>query len=152
MRKYMEMTEKESKEMQSERECEKPMTEVSEEKKKQKERERIEYLPLGSVVLVRGMLRRTMVIGRGMLTAVGKENAYFDYGGCVYPEGLMGDQLLFFNHRDIEQVIFRGYEDEENSRVVDNLNLWLQKSGAEQMDPLKFQELQRNGRNRPAAR
>ena len=99
MRKYMEMAEKESQEKQSERECEKPMTEVSEEKKQQKERERIEYLPLGSVVLVRGMLRRAMVIGRGMLTAAGKENAYFDYGACIYPEGLMGDQLLFFNHR-----------------------------------------------------
>lgn len=104
------------------------------------EMKRIEYLPVGSVVRIRGGVRKTLIIGRGLLTIPEAEPMYFDYGGCLYPEGLQGDSILYFNHKDIVEVLFTGYEDEDNERVVDNLNDWLAQTGMEHANP---QELNR---------
>ena len=51
--------------------------------------------------------------------ASGKE---YDYIGVVYPEGNLGEQLqFFFQHENIDQVFFRGYEDEERNSFIEKL-------------------------------
>lgn len=97
--------------------------------------DRIDYLPLGSLVLVKGNVRKTLVIARGLATAIGGGVFYFDYGGCIYPEGLTGDQILYFNHKDIAKVIHEGYKDDDDSIMVDNINNWIEKSGLAYGDP-----------------
>lgn len=107
------------------------------------EKQRIDYLPVGSVVMVKGMLRKAVIIGRGLMTMPENELMYFDYGGCLYPEGLQGDSIMYFNHRDITEVVFRGYEDEDEKRAADNLNLWLAETGTCQAEPAELNRILR---------
>ena len=46
------------------------------------------------------------------------ENAIYDYGACVYPEGMItSDQMFAFNHEQIEKVCFMGYETEKQKNI-----------------------------------
>lgn len=91
--------------------------------------EKINYLPIGSCVIVKGDVRKIIVIARGLATAASGTAKYFDYGGCLYPQGLIGDQILFFNHEDISEVIMEGYKDEDETRMVDFVNDWIKNTG-----------------------
>ena len=47
----------------------------------------------------------------------------YDYIGVLYPEGNMGENSQFlFMHKDIEKVIFRGFEDESRQDFIDKLS------------------------------
>lgn len=71
-----------------------------------------EFLPIGSVVLLKGGNKRIMICGR-IQAQVGSDIIY-DYSACYYPEGIVDPQSMFFFNRDaIETVYFRGYEDQE---------------------------------------
>lgn len=74
-----------------------------------------EYLPIGSIVLLEGGVKKLMVIGIMEDISVGgeKRNEY-DYIGVLYPEGFISAaSLLLFNHNQIKKVIHRGFEDDE---------------------------------------
>ena len=88
--------------------------------------EKVDYLPLGSVVLVRGEKRKFMIVGRGLLVNLKGMRRYFDYGGCLYPEGMIGDSMVYFNHADIETVFAKGYADKENDMILNNINSYLE--------------------------
>lgn len=79
-----------------------------------------ELLPIGSVVLLKEGKKKVMIFGiKQTDKASGKE---YDYIGVVYPEGNLGEQLqFFFQHENIDQVFFRGYEDEERDRFIEKL-------------------------------
>ncbi len=79
------------------------------------------FLPLGTFVTVKGSVKKILLIGRGVATAIKGERKYFDYVGCTYPEGLIGETVLYINHEDIEEVIYKGYQDEDDSRMQKNL-------------------------------
>lgn len=68
-----------------------------------------EWLPVGSVVKVRGYKRSFMVLGRAVLND--SDSRYYDYCACLYPDGYMGGTLYFFNQDLIAQVESEGYED-----------------------------------------
>ena len=71
-----------------------------------------EYLPIGSVVLLKGAKQKLMITGF-YIKAEGVDTI-FDYSGCLYPEGIISSQENgVFNHDQIEQVFFRGYQDDE---------------------------------------
>lgn len=106
--------------------------------------EKVDFLPLGSVVKIRGSIKKTIIIARGLMTIMGEKALFFDYGGAVYPEGLMGDQIMYFNHNDIEEVIFTGFENEENTEMVNYLNRWMGNSDAEKGNPYEINR--KNGR------
>ena len=105
--------------------------------------EKIEFLPLGSIVIVRGGVKKTMIIARGIAADVGCGPKRFDYGGCLYPEGLLGDQILYFNHEDINKEVFIGFSDGDNELMVENINGWVETSGYEKGKPLEIN--QKNG-------
>ena|SRR5699024_1988575 len=87
----------------------------------------MEYLlPNGSIVLLEGGNKRLMIYGRKQLLtdegiedikSKGKEvrkQTMYDYLGVFYPEGYIDQEHAYvFNHSDIIDIIFRGYEDEE---------------------------------------
>lgn len=79
-----------------------------------------ELLPIGSVVLLKEGKKKAMIFGiKQTDKASGKE---YDYIGVVYPEGNLGEQLqFFFQHENIDQVFFRGYEDEDRSSFIEKL-------------------------------
>lgn len=86
-----------------------------------------ELLPIGSIVLLEGAEKKLMIFGVGQTQL--EENKDFDYIGVVYPEGNMGEGSQFlFNHSDIEEVIFRGYEDEERESFLEMLNSYFEEN------------------------
>ena len=102
--------------------------------------EKIEFHPLGSVVIVRGGVKKTMIIARGIAAEIGGAPKIFDYAGCLYPEGLIGDQIMYFNHADIAKLVFTGFHDEDNELMVENINVWLEKTSYERGNPLELNE------------
>lgn len=85
------------------------------------------YLPLGSIVVLNGSVKKMMITARGLIAPVGEENKVFDYGGIFYPEGVMGEKMAFFNQKDIYKVVFQGYSDADDDAMNDNIKNWLRK-------------------------
>ena len=82
---------------------------------------REKYLPLGSIVLLKGAKKRIMVIGF-MASANETGDKVFDYMGCIYPEGVLSsEQSLVFNHEQIDQIYYMGYSDAEEKDFKDKL-------------------------------
>lgn len=80
-----------------------------------------ELLPIGSIVLLKDGEKKLMVNGIKQTDASGDGQEY-DYLGVLYPEGHIGEQFQYlFNHDDINEIIFRGYEDEERKLFIDRL-------------------------------
>ena len=86
-----------------------------------------ELLQIGSNELLEGAEKKLMIFGVGQTQL--EENKDFDYIGVVYPEGNMGEGSQFlFNHSDIEEIVFRGYEDEERDNFLEMLNSYFEEN------------------------
>lgn len=84
-------------------------------------------LPLGSIVSITGSPKKFMIIGRALYVNVQNEKKYFDYAACTYPEGIMDEHIVYLQAKDIQSVLFEGYTDEENERMVNLLTQLLEK-------------------------
>ncbi len=83
---------------------------------------REKYLPIGTVVLLKGGRKRAMITGFCSVAQENQEKIY-DYSGCVYPEGyLSSNQVCLFDHDQIEKIFFLGFEDDEEKVFKDKLN------------------------------
>lgn len=80
-----------------------------------------ELLPLGSIVLINGSVKKLMILARGAVVNLKREYTYFDYGACTYPEGVIGDSMLYFNASDIQKTVFTGYADADEAQMQENL-------------------------------
>lgn len=81
-----------------------------------------ELLPIGSIVLLEEGEKRLMISGIMQSDASGNGEEY-DYLGVLYPEGHIGDQFQYlFNHKDISEIIFRGFEDDERVKFLEKLS------------------------------
>ena len=75
-------------------------------------------LPIGSVVLLENGTKRLMIFGV-MQSDEKDASREYDYIGVMYPEGNIGGEYQFlFNHKDIAEVVFRGYEDAERTEFL----------------------------------
>lgn len=80
-----------------------------------------ELLPIGSIVLLKEGEKRLMIIGIMQSDEYGQGQEY-DYLGILYPEGHIGDQFQYlFYHEDIDEVVFRGFEDDERIEFIEKL-------------------------------
>ncbi len=70
------------------------------------------YLPIGSVVRLIDGTKKIMIYGRIQIqNTTGKK---WDYVACLYPEGNLSEIYnIFFQHSEIEELYFLGYEDDE---------------------------------------
>lgn len=86
-----------------------------------------ELLPIGSVVLLEGGEKKLMIFG--VKQTAGEEE--YDYISVIYPEGNLGNDegQFFFQHKDIKEVIFRGYEDDEREDFIERLADFYAKQG-----------------------
>lgn len=63
-----------------------------------------------------------MLIIARMIAAPVKGDFYrFDYGACLYPEGVVGENLIYFNHEDIFKIVQEGYTNDENELMLENI-------------------------------
>ncbi len=88
---------------------------------------RINYLPLGSVVLLNDGSQKLIIIGRALNVTRGGVQFYFDYGGVLYPQGLINSEMAYFNHDDISRVYFTGYNDEGSRDLTEVINDYVEK-------------------------
>lgn len=84
-------------------------------------------LPIGSVVLLKDAEKRLMIYGvRQTEAETGQE---YDYIGVLYPEGNMAEDIQFlFNHEDILEICFRGFEDQERADFLARLEAYYQEN------------------------
>ena len=83
-------------------------------------------LPVGSIVYLKGGTLKVIVIARGQLVQLKKDEkpTFFNYLGCLYPQGFDVENTYYFNQEDIEEVLFTGYQDEEERRYIKVLEEW----------------------------
>ena len=74
------------------------------------------YLPIGSIVLLKGQAKRTLIYGRNQINI--ENGKSYDYVGCGYPEGYVSEtEKLYFNHSDIELLFAIGYQNFEELKL-----------------------------------
>lgn len=78
-------------------------------------------LPLGSIIILKGNTKKMMIISRVIAVPVKGSIYRFDYGACLYPEGVVGENLIYFNHEDIFKIVQEGYTNDENELMLENI-------------------------------
>lgn len=79
-----------------------------------------EFLPIGSVVLLKGAPKKMMITG--YLSIVPETREEFDYCGCLWPIGYLDSKTLtLFNKNAIEKVVHVGYSDDEQKNFNNEL-------------------------------
>ncbi|MBE5881927.1 MAG: DUF4176 domain-containing protein [Lachnospiraceae bacterium] len=79
-----------------------------------------DLLPIGSVVTLEEGKKKLMIFGVKQTNE--EDGTEYDYLSVMYPEGNMGGETQFlFNHEDIFEVVFKGYEDDERTEFLGHL-------------------------------
>ena len=79
-----------------------------------------EFLPIGSVVKLKGAQKNLMVTG--YLSIIPETREEFDNCGCLWPIGYLDSKTLtLFNKDAIEKVIHEGYSDAEQKEFSQKL-------------------------------
>lgn len=77
-----------------------------------------DLLPIGSVVLLKGGIKKLVIVGIKQANA-DEPDVEYDYVGVLYPEGYLGEDTFFlFNHEDINDIIFKGYSNPEREEFL----------------------------------
>ena len=80
-----------------------------------------ELLPIGTVVSLKDGTKRLMIFG--VRQTDNESGIEYDYIGVLYPEGNIGEEGQFlFNHENIAEVFYKGYEDEERDKFLEQLD------------------------------
>ncbi|MDD3404149.1 MAG: DUF4176 domain-containing protein [Hespellia sp.] len=72
----------------------------------------MELLSIGSVVKLKKGTQKLMITSRVPLTNESGVIGYYDYGACLFPNGQINQESIFFNNEDIDELFFKGYVDE----------------------------------------
>ncbi|MBQ3298191.1 MAG: DUF4176 domain-containing protein [Bacilli bacterium] len=79
------------------------------------------FLPIGSVVLLKGGTKKVMITGYCMKTAENPDKIY-DYNGCPFPEGELKSNITsVFDHDQIDKVFFLGFSNVESHAFFDKM-------------------------------
>lgn len=77
----------------------------------------VEWLPIGSVIVLRGAKAPCMIIGR--MISSGNNEKVWDYAGCIYPFGIgASDGCVVFEAGKIESVLHVGLKCEEEEELA----------------------------------
>ena len=89
---------------------------------------RIEYFPLGSVVMLKKGLQKLLIIGRAINVNRNGQDYYFDYAAVLHPQGLINNEIAYFNHADVDKLFFTGYNDEGSREMTEMINDYVEKN------------------------
>jgi len=79
------------------------------------------YLPIGSVVLLKEADKRIMIIGLAQKEA--ETETVWDYSAVLYPEGLLDPSKLYlFNHDKLQTIFFIGFQDPEGIQFLSDIS------------------------------
>jgi len=89
-------------------------------------------LPIGSVVTLKGNDKKVMITGIKQILS-GDAKTIYDYVGVLYPEGFLGQEAnILFNHSDITELVYKGYESPEWEQFIDLVGEALKKLEGQQ--------------------
>ena len=88
----------------------------------------MDYLPLGTMIQMKGAKKLFMIVARGLVVKQGDEQVYTDYGVVTYPEGLIGDRIYYMNSESIARVVAEGYRDSEEEKYAELIGKLAEKS------------------------
>jgi len=81
-----------------------------------------EYLPIGTVVTVKDIEKKVMIVGISQVRETDVLERW-DYVAVLYPTGVYAENsFCFFDNDDITEIVFKGYDDEERHaflKIVD---------------------------------
>lgn len=81
------------------------------------------YLPIGTVVLLKGGTKKVMINGFCAVTEA-KKDKVFDYRGCPFPEGVLESSgVALFDHDQIKEICHMGYKNDESINFLDKLEI-----------------------------
>ena len=90
------------------------------------------FLPIGTVVLLKGGKKEVMITSYCIFPnnteikdgkEVKPEKKIYEYGGCIYPEGILDSNMICaFNHSQIEKICHMGYETQTQQELSKVLN------------------------------
>ena len=84
--------------------------------------EELSFLPVGSVVRCKGSKQNVVIAARALLANdKNEQTVYFDYGAFYYPQGLVDQNILYFQRDAIEEVVFVGYINDSEKQIVQQL-------------------------------
>lgn len=81
------------------------------------------YLPIGSVVLLNGGIKKIMITGY-FCSPADRKDLLFDYRGCPFPEGIIDSRgVALFNNNDIREIVHTGYKNDESINFLDKIEI-----------------------------
>lgn len=93
------------------------------------------FLPIGTVVLLKNGIKEVMITSYCIIPTgdvynktgkVENPEEIYDYGGCLYPEGILGsDQSIMFNHEQIEKICYKGYLTDIQQELSERIKIGL---------------------------
>ena len=88
------------------------------------------FLPIATVVMLKGGSKRLMIIGFCMETKKENQNVRFDSAGCLFPEGIIdSNEFALFNHDQIDKVYNEAYSDDITKKFISSLVEFSNKNG-----------------------
>lgn len=88
------------------------------------------YLPIGTVVLLKGATKRLMI--NGYCSSQPEDETVYDYVGCLFPEGnILGDEVALFNHDQIGEISHMGLVDDEFNTLDGEIKAFMNNRVAE---------------------
>lgn len=92
-------------------------------------------LPLGSIVYLKNGESMLMITNRAVVIEENESNIkIFEYEGCIYPIGASEKSTYFFNEDNIEKIVFKGYEDDEEKRFQQVYKEWRENNNVKILD------------------
>ena len=84
--------------------------------------------PIGTVVRLRGAQKDLMIFG--VYQTDQSDDKTYDYIGVLWPEGNIGNEgQILFNHGDIQEVHFTGYDTAERREFLTRLKEFYEQNG-----------------------
>lgn len=77
-------------------------------------------LPIGTVVLLKGASKKLMITGYYSKSADG--NKIYTYNACIFPEGYMENTFCLFDANQIDEIFYKGLENNEFEKYTNNLS------------------------------
>ncbi|WP_057908295.1 DUF4176 domain-containing protein [Latilactobacillus graminis] len=91
-------------------------------------------LPIGTLVYLDEGTSLMAIIGIGQLikqNEADEKPTYFDYVGVIYPQGLVSEELYYFNQDNISEVVRESLVNEQHERLIVAMEEW-KKDNADQ--------------------
>lgn len=87
------------------------------------------YLPIGTVCRLKDGEKELMIIG--FCVSEKDEDKMYDYLGCLYPEGHIGNDINFlFDHEQIEEILYTGLINDKEKEFKTKLREYIKEKTA----------------------